>query len=190
MLVRLAGALPEALDRLTAGRRHRRRTEALQVMPLAPGRASSQLVRALEESHQIEVFSSTRLMTSNHRPISTEAGSVWTPGTDAPVGGAYSLRIVFVPSLGRNGAWRVKVQPEITTSQFTGIAARKMEAEIDLVDGQSFVVSGLGAAKKWPALAEQLFTGSPKQGGDRELIALVTVEWLEPAHAVAVATRR
>jgi hypothetical protein len=65
-----------------------------------------------------------------------------------------------------------------------------METEIDLVDGQSFVVSGLSGARSWPALVEQLFTGRLEVGGDRELIALVTVEWLQHTHALQVAGRR
>jgi Flp pilus assembly secretin CpaC len=82
------------------------------------------------------------------------------------------------------------VQPEITASASAGVATRKMDTEVELVNGQSFLMSGLSAATDWPVLADRLFAGRPRDGSNRELVVLVTLKMIEPISTAVVASRR
>jgi Flp pilus assembly secretin CpaC len=80
------------------------------------------------------------------------------------------------------------VQPKITVSRSAGVASRKMDTEIEVVDGQSFLVSGLTAATDWPVLARFL-PGQPAESGNRELLVWVMPQVIEPVGSVAAAGR-
>jgi type II secretory pathway component GspD/PulD (secretin) len=82
------------------------------------------------------------------------------------------------------------VQPEITASPSAGVATRKMDTEVELVNGQSFLMSGLSAARDWPVLADRLFAGHLRESGDRELVVLVTLQIIERAGTAVVASRQ
>jgi hypothetical protein len=84
---------------------------------------------------------------------------------------------------------RIRVQPEITASRSAGLATRKMDTEVELVNGQSFLLSGLSAASDWPVLADRLFAGCPRESGNRELVVLVTLQHIAAPRAAIVAGR-
>ena len=52
---------------------------------------------------------------------------------------------------------RLRVRPEINNPRSTAAARRKIEAELELADGQSFIVTGLSSAADWPSLAKRMF---------------------------------
>jgi hypothetical protein len=82
------------------------------------------------------------------------------------------------------------VRPEINNPRSTAAARRKIEAELELADGQSFIVTGLSSAADWPSLAKRIFAVPVKEGGERELLVLVTVQLPQPDNTVAWAGRR
>jgi Flp pilus assembly secretin CpaC len=124
-----------------------------------------------------------------------DAGASWPAGKRGPLNlraagkdGACGLHLRFRPRLDETGTLRIRVQPKITVSRSAGVASRKMDTEIEVVDGQSFLVSGLTAAADWPVLA-RFFPGQPAEGGHRELLVWVTPQIIEPVGLVAAAGR-
>jgi hypothetical protein len=180
LLVRVASAQQQALAQLAAQASIPRWASVLQVIALSTGQAPVQLLKALEESHQIEVLSSTELAAGNRRRVGMEAGAVR---------GGCRLRIQFVPWLeGRK--MLLRVQPEIVAPTSSRIPARRMETEVELVDGQTFLIVGLSSADNWPTLAERLFALAPKSVGKREPVVMVTTRIVEHAGTTALAGRR
>jgi len=181
LLVRVASAEQQALAQLAAQASVPRRANALQVIALPAGPALVQSLSALEESHQIQILSSTEVSAGNERRVSMQAGAVQS---------GCRLRIQFLPLLGGHGTLRLRVQPEIIVSRSARIPARRMETEIELVDGQSFLIMGLSSPANWPVLAERLFALPSKSTGNRELVVIVTPQIVELTRITALAGRR
>lgn len=158
----------------------------LRVLSLPSGADSGRTVLALEQSRQIEVLSSTQL-TAGSNGVNVRA--------DAPDGGGRhhkankncGLRIQFLPLPGRDGTVRLRVRPEMNNPRSSAAARRKIEADLELADGQSFIVTGLSSAADWPSLARRMFAAPLKERGERELLVLVTVQ--SPNNTVAWAGR-
>ncbi len=176
LVVRIAAAAPRAMDELSAKFSFPRKPEWLQVSALASTALADQYISRLEEQHFIEVFSTTRLTTGNNREVSMQAGSNWNTAS----GGAYGIRIQFLPTWNQSGALRMRVQPEITSPGSTASSSRKMESEVEVSEGQSFVVTGLSNPADSPSLAERLFAGRVKEPSNRELFVVVTPQVLRP----------
>ena len=181
LLVRVVSAPPQVLTRLAAHATVPRRANALQVITLPPGPEPVELLSALEESHQVEILSSTELSAGNNRRVGMEAGNMQR---------GCGLRIRFLPLLEGHGTVRLRVQPEIIASISARVPARRMDTEIELVDGQSFLIMGLSSAAKWPVLAERLFALPLKSVGNRELVVIVTAQIVELTRTATLAGRR
>jgi len=178
LLVVTANVKSSALAQLASRTFVPRREDRLQVAALPAGPATAQLLSALEDNHQIEFLSSTELSAGNNRRTGIEVGGVR--------GG---LRIRFLPRLGNHGMLRLRVQPELIASRSAGIRARRMQTEVDLIDGQSFLIMGLTSASTWPALAERLFAVPRASSGSRELVVIVTPHMAEPTHTALARSR-
>ncbi len=190
LLVRIAGVQPQAIEQFEA-LSHSSQLAMLQVVSFPLDPAFDGTVRALAETHQFEEFSSTRLTAGNYRRVSMQVGAAWGNRRRSTASGACGLRLQFAPSLDGAGNLRVWVRPEVTsTSRSQGAATRKLETEVELVDGQSFLVSGLSDKRDWPVLARRLFSRRAEPGVSRELVALVTVQVLRPVPPPALASRR
>jgi len=172
LLVRVASAEQQALARLAAQASVPRRANVLQVIALPAGPAPVRLLSALEQSHRIEILSSTELSAGNNRRVSMQAGAVR---------GGCRMRIQFLPLLRGRGTLRLRVQPDIIVSRSARIPPRRMETEIELVDGQSFLIMGLSSSANWPVLAERLFALPPQSSGDRDLVVIRRRLWSSPA---------
>ena len=173
-----AGAKSTALAQLAARTTLRRPEEVLQAATLRAGPATAQLLSALEDSREIEVFSSTELSAANGRPAGIEVGGVRA-----------GLRIRFLPRLGLHGSLRLRVQTELTGARSAGMRPRRMHTEVDLLDGQSMLVMGLVAAADWPVLAERLFANPAASSANRELVVIVTAQMAELTHTALAGSR-
>jgi hypothetical protein len=189
LLVQVAGARPEALEELAAKWHWPQSSGVLQAVTVPVGLEGERVFRDLEKNHQIDVLWSAQLRTDNDHSASMHAGASWHKSAAAK-NGACGLRLRFLPRLDRKGTIRVRVQPEITASPSAGVATRKMDTEVELVNGQSFLMSGLSAARDWPVLADRLFAGHLRESGDRELVVLVTLQIIERAGTAVVASRQ
>ncbi len=115
----------------------------------------------------------------------------------------YGVKVDFLPVVGTDGSIRLKISPEVSTldyanaitiSGFTvpALSTRRAETEVELRDGQSFVLSGLldrrtienlgrvpGIAKI-PILGE-LFRSKNNTHSLTELVFIVTAKLVEPS---------
>jgi Flp pilus assembly secretin CpaC len=64
-----------------------------------------------------------------------------------------------------------------------------MQTEVELIDGQSFLIMGLTSAANWPVLAERLFAVPPVSSGNRELVVIVTPQMAELTHTALARSR-
>ncbi|MBI4910806.1 MAG: Flp pilus assembly protein CpaB [Acidobacteria bacterium] len=156
LLVRVAGAEWEQIaPRLAPGSQ----ADSLQVVALAKGEPFGS---------GVETISISRLATAKGR----EAGLRWTlsekTGPDASCG----LDIQFSPHIEPEGRVRVRVQPEVTFPGANGVNRRRLNTEVDVADGQSFLVRGFAAAADLNVLWERLF--SRPAASTREIIVVVT----------------
>ena len=181
LLVRIVGAAPRAMEELSSKFAFPRHPEWMQVSTLASTALADQYIARLEGQNALEVFTMTRLTTGNNREVSMQAGSNW----NTAAGGAYGLRIQFLPTWNQSGTLRMRVQPEITSPGSTASSSRKFESEVELSEGQSFVVTGLGTGTETPSLVERLFAGRVKQPLNRELFVVVTPQVMQPMQTVA-----
>jgi pilus assembly protein CpaB len=190
LLVRVAAAQSSAIDEFVTASHGSPNTRALQVVRLAPGPRSDQIMRLLETTHRIEMLSSSQVTTDNHHTTSMQTGATWGAQPDAAGAGTWDLRVQFQAFTGRAGMLRLRVQPEISRAESAGVVARKIVAEVELSRGQTFVIMGLSNAQDWPSLADRLFAGRLNDASDRELVVLVTLDVPKPVHSLALAGRR
>ncbi|MCZ2151561.1 MAG: Flp pilus assembly protein CpaB [Bryobacterales bacterium] len=161
LLVRVAGADSEAVKEIESQFDSAVSKDALQVSALRQGAAVDGALG------RMQVLSTSNLVAGQRR----EAGATWAlenPGKD------YGLRIEFSPAIQSGGRLLVRVHPEVSVSVESGITRRQVRTEIEVADGQSFVVSGLTGPEKPPALWERLFPGRQLAPDLKELLVFVT----------------
>jgi pilus assembly protein CpaC len=117
----------------------------------------------------------------------------------------YGIRLNFIPTITPRGTIRLQVAPEVSALDFANevtidgfaepaITTRKVNTEIELADGQSFVIGGLldntesETFKKIPFLGDipvlgKLFQSTDKKRANTELIVIVTPEIVAPIPA-------
>lgn len=181
--VRVVAASGSILDELGAEPASPRRADLLQVSALRAGSDVETKLGRLSEQRLVNVLSNSRLVAWNEREVGIEAGADWD---QAPPQGtrSYGVRVQFLPRIGRDGTLRMKVQPEVSSPSGGAVATRRIETEVELVNGQSFVVSGL-RAREGASLAKQLFP-SRTDSGDDELFVVVTPQFIGPVQAAAL----
>ena len=114
----------------------------------------------------------------------------------------YGVKVDFTPTVNPDGSIRLKVAPEVsaldysnavTISGFTipALSTRRAETEVELINGQSFVLSGLldrrttANLSKTPGIASvpilgQLFRSKDVNHSVVELVVLVTATVVDP----------
>ncbi|MBL8174996.1 MAG: Flp pilus assembly protein CpaB [Bryobacterales bacterium] len=165
-LVQVASAGDEAVAQLEAQLRERGKGGMLDVAAFRPGEELQRSVAKLRAQKTLDVVSSSQVQSG----LRTEAGTQWA--LDAERSGA-ALRIRFAPSTQSDGRMRLKVSPQVTTPGADGLRTRSVETEIEIADGQSFLVRGLAEAGSTAALWEKLFPEKQAEG-KREMVVLVT----------------
>ena len=117
----------------------------------------------------------------------------------------YGVRLNFIPTITPRGTIRLQVAPEVSALDFTNaieisgfdvpaITTRKVKTEVELSDGQSFVLGGLldnteaESFQKIPFIGDIPFIGKFFQSMQRtktntELVIIVTPEIIAPIPA-------
>lgn len=212
----LAGSIPGrsegASSRFTV-------TDALNVFAFRPDLNLAAFVAALQSRGYLQILAQPNLVTSDRKEASFLVGGEFP----VPVlqGGAnagavtiqfreFGIRLTFTPELTANDTIKMYVKPEVSTIDisnavsFNGftipaLATRRMETNIELGEGQSFVIAGLmddrarESFSRIPGLSHvpilgEMFKSREKAKSKSELIVMVTpeiVEALEPAEAEA-----
>ena len=186
-------------------------TDALNIFAFRPDLNLGAVIRALQSQDILQILAEPNLTTLNGKEASFLAGGEFP----VPIlqGGAnagavtiqfreYGIRLNFTPTITPNGTIRMYVKPEVSTidlsnavslSGFTipALATRRIETNVELKEGQSFVIAGLiddrvtDQMSKLPGLASipilgNLFKSRLERKTKTELIVMVTPEIVRP----------
>lgn len=188
-------------------------TDALNVFAFRPDLNLAAFIRALESRSLLQILAEPNLVTTNGKDASFLVGGEFP----VPVlqGGAaagsvtimfkeFGIRLTFKPEITAHGTIRMYVKPEVSAIDvansislggFTipALATRRMETNIELGQGQSFVIAGLiddrvtETLSKVPGLAHipilgVLFKSRLENRAKTELIVMVTPEITAPVN--------
>jgi len=183
-----------------------------------PGLNIGATIQALQTTIGAQVLAEPNLLAANGKPASFLAGGEY-PFPVVQGGGAgtaatvtimfkeYGVRLNFIPTITPRGTIRLQVAPEVSALDFTNaveisgfevpaITSRKVKTEVELADGQSFVIGGLldntesQTFQKIPFLGDipilgKFFQSMQKTKANTELIVIVTPEIVAPIPAGA-----
>ena len=174
-------------------------------------------VQALESIGVVETLAEPNVLAVNGKEASFLAGGEYPYPVAQPSGNGlatitiefkeYGIRLNFIPTITPRGTIRLQVAPEVSALDFTNavevsgfevpaITTRRMKTEVELGDGQSFVLGGLldneetQEFTKIPFLGDipilgKFFQSVSKKRTNTELIVLVTPEVVAPIPAGA-----
>jgi pilus assembly protein CpaC len=173
-------------------------------------------IQALQTKGVVETLAEPNVLAVNGKEASFLAGGEYPyPVVQGSSGGTsisimfkeYGVRLNFIPTITPRGTIRLQVAPEVSALDFTnalelsgftvpGITSRKMKTEVELNDGQTFVLGGLldnretESFEKIPFIGDipilgKLFQSSTKTRNNTELIVTVTPEIVAPMQAGA-----
>jgi pilus assembly protein CpaC len=185
--------------------------DALNIFAFRPDLNLASFVKALQNQGVLQILAEPNLVTTNGKEASFLVGGefpvpIVQGGTNA---GAitilfkeFGIRLTFKPEITDHKTIRMYVKPEVsaidlansvTLSGFTipALATRRMETNIELGEGQSFVIGGLiddrvtESLSKIPGLAHipilgVLFKSRQENRSKTELIVMVTPEITMP----------
>jgi pilus assembly protein CpaC len=188
----------------------------LNLFAFLPGLNVGATLEALETRGIVEVLSEPNVLAANGKQASFLAGGEYPyPVSQASGSGGgaaitimfkeYGVRLNFIPTITPRGTIRLQVAPEVSALDFTNaveisgfevpaITTRKLSDEVELADGQSFVLGGLldnretETFQKIPFLGDipilgKFFQSMNKSRTNTELIVLVTPEIVQPIPA-------
>ena len=186
-------------------------TDALNIFAFRPDLNLATTIRALQQEGVLQIIAEPNLITSNAKEASFLVGGEFP----VPIlqGGAnsgsvtvqfreFGIRLTFNPQLTSHGTMKMYVKPEVSTidlanavtlSGFTipALATRRIETNIELGPGQSFVIGGLiddrvtDQMSRIPGLSSipvlgTLFKSRAEAKTKTELVVMVTPEIVDP----------
>jgi pilus assembly protein CpaC len=186
-------------------------TDALNIFAFRPDLNLGAAIRALQSQDILQILAEPNLTTLNGKEASFLAGGEFPVPVLQGGGNAgavtiqfreYGIRLNFNPSITPNGTIKMYVKPEVSTidlsnavslSGFTipALATRRMETNVELKEGQSFMIAGLmddrvtEQMSKLPGLSSipilgALFKSRLERKAKTELIVIVTPEIVKP----------
>jgi pilus assembly protein CpaC len=186
-------------------------SDALNIFAFRPDLNLATLIRALQQRNLLQILAEPNLVTTNGKEASFLVGGEFP----VPVlqGGAnsgavtimfreFGVRLTFNPVVTENNTIRLYVKPEVSALDFSNalsfngftipaLSSRKMETNIELGEGQSFVIGGLidnrltETVSRIPGLSSlpilgNLFKTKETDRKNTELIVMVTPEMTMP----------
>ncbi len=186
-------------------------TDALNIFAFRPSLNLASFIKALQGRNLLQILAEPNLVTTSGKEASFLVGGEFP----VPViqGGAnsgavtimfkeFGVRLTFNPVVLANNAIRMYVKPEVSTLDFTNsvslngftipaLSTRKMETNIELGEGQTFIIAGLidnrvtDIVNRLPGLASlpiigNLFKSKDEKKSRTELVVMVTPEITEP----------
>jgi pilus assembly protein CpaC len=189
-------------------------TDALNIFAFRPDINIGVLIKLLQDQGVLQILAEPNLVTSNGKEASFLVGGefpvpIVQGGSNA---GAvtiqfreFGIRLNFKPELTENNTMKMYVKPEVSTIDLANavsiqgfripaLATRRIESNIELAPGQSFVIGGLiddrttDSFSKMPGLSSipvlgVLFKSKEEHKTKTELLVLVTPEIVEPMEA-------
>jgi pilus assembly protein CpaC len=173
-------------------------------------------IQALQENNLLEILAEPNLLTESGKEASFLAGGQFPfPVLQNITGGTagaitiqfkdFGVRLNFTPTLRPDGLMHLKVEPEVSTLDFTNavtlqgflipaLAVNRANSEMDLRDGQSFAIAGLldnrvtEQFQKIPFIGDipilgKLFQSRTVNKSKSELLIIVTPHIVQPIPA-------
>ena len=171
-------------------------------------------IRALQARNALEMLAEPNVMAIDGKPASFVAGGEFPFPTlqgGAGVGAVtisfreFGVRLNFLPNITPRGTIRLQVAPEVSSLDYANavtfqgftipaLTTRRVNTEVELESGQSFVIGGLldnsttENLNKIPGLANipllgKLFTSKSLIKGNSELLVIITPEVVRPIPA-------
>ncbi len=193
-------------------------TNELNFLAFFPGLNGGADIQAMESKGVVEVLAEPNVLAANGKQASFLAGGEYPyPVVQGGSGGSgssvsimfkeYGVRLNFIPTVTPRGTIRLQVAPEVSSLDFSNavevsgfnvpaIATRKVKTEVELADGQSFILGGLldnretETFQKIPFIGDvpilgKFFQSMSKNRTNTELIVVVTPEIVSPIEAGA-----
>jgi len=188
-------------------------SDLLNVFLFRPDINLGAAIHALQQRNLLQILAEPNIMARN----GTEANFLAGGEFPFPVlqGGAFQtvtivfkefgVRLRFLPTIQPDGTIRLKVQPEVSSLDFTNaltvsgfvvpaLSTRRAETEVELRDGESFAIAGLidnrtrELAAKIPVLGDvpvigSLFKSRAQRKDNTELMVTVTPRLVRPVPA-------
>ncbi len=186
-------------------------SDALNIFAFRPDLNLGAFIRALQQRGVLQILAEPNLVTTNGKEASFLSGGEFP----VPViqGGAnsgaitiqfreYGIRLNFTPVITPNNTIQLHVKPEVSSLDVANgvsldgfvipaLSTRKIETNIELAEGQSFVIAGLiddevnEQLSRLPGLASlpilgPLFKSRSVSKSRTELVVLVTPEFTAP----------
>jgi pilus assembly protein CpaC len=190
-------------------------TNELNLFAFYPGLNLGATIEALESKVGGQVLAEPNLLAANGKQASFLAGGEYPyPVVQAGANGTgvvtimfkeYGVRLNFIPTVTPRGTIRLQVAPEVSALDFAdavelsgfevpALTTRKVRTEVELGDGQSFVIGGLlnntesETFQKIPFLGDipilgKFFQSMARTKSNTELIVIVTPEIVAPIQA-------
>jgi pilus assembly protein CpaC len=187
-------------------------TDALNIFLFRRDLNLGATIKALEARRLLQILAEPNVLAINGKPASFLAGGEFPYPTLQGGGGGlgavtiqfreFGVRINFTPVLTPRGTIRLQVTPEVSSLDFANglvfqgfnipaLATRRVQTEIELEPGQSFVIGGLldnrltETLSKIPGLGDipllgKLFQSRSLNRNNTELLVMVTPELVRP----------
>jgi len=172
------------------------------------------LIKALESQSLLELLAEPNVLAIDGKPASFVAGGEFpfpvvqggaTAGAVTIQFREYGVRINFLPRVTPRGTIRLQVAPEVSSLDFANalqfqgytipaLATRRVQTEVELESGQSFVIAGLldnnitDSLNKIPGIGDipllgKLFQSRSRTRSNSELMVLITPLLVRPVPA-------
>ena len=189
-------------------------SNALNVFLFRPDLNLGVLIQALQSKGLLQMLAEPNVLAIDGKPASFVSGGEFpypvvqggaTAGAVSIQFREYGVRINFLPRLTPRGSIRLQVSPEVSSLDFANalqfqgytipaLATRRVQTEVELESGQSFVIAGLldnnltETLNKIPGLASipllgKLFQSRSVTRNNSELMVLITPELVRPIPA-------
>jgi pilus assembly protein CpaC len=186
-------------------------TNEFNLLAFFPGLGVGADISALETKGVVQVLAEPNVMATNGKEASFLAGGEFPyPVVQGSTGAAtvtiefkeYGIRINFIPTITPRGTIHLQVAPEVSALDYTneaiisgfevpGITTRRVNTEVELADGESFMIGGLldkttnDSFQKIPFIGDipiigKLFQSELRTKNDTELIVILTPEIVSP----------
>ncbi len=189
-------------------------TDALNVFAFRPDLNLGAFIRALQSESVLQILAEPNLVTTNGKEASFLVGGEFPIPILQGGGNAgavtiqfreFGIRLTFNPTVTENNTIKMYVKPEVSTLDTSNgvnisgffipaLSTRRMETNIELGQGQSFIIGGLiddrisTLLSKTPGLANipllgALFKSKEEKKNRTELVVIVTPEITKPYEA-------
>jgi pilus assembly protein CpaC len=189
-------------------------SEALSVLLFRRDINLAASIKALEGKRMLETLAEPNVLAINGKEASFVAGGEFTfpmvqPGANGNMVSItfreFGIRIHFLPHITPRGTIQLQVAPEVSSLDYSNavtivgttipaLSTRRVQTEVELESGQSFVIAGLmdnrmtETISKIPGLASipllgKLFTSRAISRNNSELLVIVTPEVVRPIPA-------